>query len=240
MTSQKSILWRWGALCVLALSACTAIPPAAPAPDESASLRAVYAQLANTGGKVMTIDPTASRVRIYVFRAGPAARLGHNHVLSVPQLAGFLLAPTGEASTARFDLAFRLDQLEVDNPDHRSSVGGAFASPLTAQDIQGTRDHMLGSQGLQADRYPLVHIHALQMTGESPQWAAHIQVDMHGQTHTSWVPLAVEAAPDHLSVTGSWVLHQSDFGIKPYAILGGLIAIQDAVIVEFKLIGHAQ
>ena len=34
------------------------------------------------------------------------------------------------------------------------------------------------------------------------------------------------------------VLLQSDFGVKPLSVLGGLLSVQDAVIVEFKLSGE--
>ncbi len=199
-------------------------------------MSSVYAELAKTGGKVVTFDPQASVVRIYAFRTGRAARLGHNHVLSAPQFTGFLFIPSDREAAARFDLVFRLDQLEIDNPQHRSAVGGAFSSTLSAQEIQGTREHLLGSDGLQADRYPLVRIHSTQISGESPKFAAKVQVEMHGQTQELWVPLAVEEFRDHLSVTGSLVLRQSDFGAKPYSILGGFLAVQDEVIVEFKLV----
>jgi hypothetical protein len=31
------------------------------------------------------------------------------------------------------------------------------------------------------------------------------------------------------------VLRQSDFGIKPYTVLGGLLAVDDEVVIEFHL-----
>jgi polyisoprenoid-binding protein YceI len=52
-----------------------------------------------------------------------------------------------------------------------------------------------------------------------------------------WVPLSVEGLPDRLSVTGSLVLRQTDFGVQPYSVLGGMLAVQDEVIIEFKLLG---
>jgi hypothetical protein len=204
---------------------------------DKADLKAIYSDLGGAGGKVFTLDPNSSAVRIYAFRAGSAAKLGHNHVLAAPQFTGFFHLPPTGVSSARFDLEFRLDQLEIDNPAYRSTLGSAFSSFLPPGAIEGTREHMLGEDNLQADRFPFVRVHSLQISGEAPKFAAKIQVQMHGQKREIWVPLSVAGLPEHLSVTGSFVLRQTDFGAQPYSVLGGLIAVQDEVMIEFNLVG---
>jgi hypothetical protein len=205
--------------------------------DDGAALQAIYSELGRAEGKVFTLTPHDSVVRIYAFRAGRAARLGHNHVLSAPQFAGFFYLPSNGAASGRFDLVFRLDQLEVDNPAYRSTLGAAFASVIAPDAIESTREHLLGADGLQADQFPFVRIHSLQVSGEAPKFAAKVQVDMHGHQLQMWVPLDVEGLPDRLSVSGSFVLHQTDFGVQPYSLLGGLLSVQDEVVLDFKLIG---
>ena len=228
----------------ITLLSCTAMAPTSPAggasltqSDRQMDLKAAYAALGEAGGKVFTLDPSKSTIRIYVFRSGRAAKLGHNHVLSAPRFTGFLYLPIAGASNGRFDLEFRLDQLEIDNPKYRSALGSAFSSILTPEVINGAREHMLGNDNLQADKFPLVRVHSLQVAGESPKFAVKVQIEMHGQKREMWVPLSVEGLPDFLSVTGSLVLHQTDFGAQPYSVLGGLLAVQDEVVIEFKLFG---
>ena len=208
-----------------------------PTDDEGAHLRAVYSEMGRSGGRVFTLVPTDSSVRIYAFRAGRAARLGHNHVLSAPQFTGFFHLPTSGAANGRFDLAFRLDQLEIDNPAYRSALGAAFSTVLSPEDIEGTRDHLLGANCLQADRFPFVRIQSLQISGEAPKFAAKVQVEIHGQKREMWIALDVEGLPDRLSVSGSFVLRQTDFGVQPYSLLGGLLSVQDEVVLDFKLAG---
>ncbi len=244
MILKKIGILLLGLTAVVALLSCTATLPATPVPvmpvtraDEQGGLNAVYSELAATGGRVFTLDPKASAVRIYAFRGGTAAKVGHNHVLSAPQFTGFVHLPSSGASSARFDLEFRLDQLEIDNPAYRSKLGTAFSSLLTAAAIEGTRDHMLGEDNLQADRFPFVRVHSLLISGEAPKLAAKVQIELHGQKREIWVPLSVESSPDRLSVTGSFVLRQTDFGAQPYSVLGGLLAVQDEVLIEFELIG---
>ena len=210
-------------------------PPVAGA--ESANLQAIYSELGRTGGRVFTLVPTDSLVRIYAFRAGPAARLGHNHVLSAPQFTGFFYLPPSGAADGRFDLAFRLDQLEIDNPAYRSELGTAFSAILSPETIESTRQHLLGSNDLQAYQLPFVRIRSLQISGEAPKFAAEAQVEMHGQEREMWIPLDVVGLPDRLSVSGSFVLRQTDFGVQPYSLLAGLLSVQDEVVLEFKLTG---
>jgi hypothetical protein len=177
-------------------------------------------------------------VRIYVFRAGRAAKLAHNHVLSAPQFTGFLYLPASDVWSGRFDLEFRLDELEIDKPEYRALLGPAFASVPTPEAIQATREHMLSEDNMQADRFPFVRIHSLEIAGESPKLAVKVQVEMHGQKRDMWVPLSVEGLPDRVLVSGALVLRQTDFGAQPYSVLGGLIAVKDEVLIEFKLSGQ--
>jgi len=226
-----SVLSSCGAPSVAPLSASSQSPFAAP------NLAAEYEHLAQSGGQAIALRPKDSEVRIFAFRAGEAAKLGHNHVLSAPRFKGYFYLPGADANSARFDLEFRLDELEIDDPAIRSTFGPAFASQVTAAAVAGTREHMLGSDNLEADRYPFVRIHSLSISGEAPKFAARIAVELHGVRRQLDIPLTVDGLPKRLSVSGSFVLRQSDFGAKPYSVLGGLLSVRDEVIIEFHLVG---
>ncbi len=247
MRVKKFAMALLGVVAILNLLSCaSSLPkPSTTATPVTASgdqnLPSVYSRLAEAGGKVFTLNPKTSTVRIYVYRAGRAAQLGHNHVLSAPQFTGLAYLPsalpTAGLSNARFDLEFRLDQLEIDNPANRSILGNAFSSSLTTEAIASTRDHMLGADAFQADRFPFVRIHSLEIVGEAPKLAVKVQIDLHGQSREMWVPLNIEGLPDTLTVSGSFVLRQSDFGVSPYSVMSGLLAVRDEVVIEFKLVG---
>lgn len=241
--TRKFVVSLCSVLAAVFLPSCTPVPVASPAGETRLAqgaptdLRAEYAAMAQAEGKVFTLDPDKSVVRIYVFRGGRAARLGHNHVVSAPHFVGFYFLPASGASGGRFDLEFRLDQLAIDDSAATSGPDSAFTPKLSTAELAGVRKHMLGPDNLQADEYPLVRVHSVRIVGEAPKFAADVQVAMHGQVRELWVPLTVEGLPDHLTVTGSFVLRQTDFGVKPYAVLGGLLAVQDEVVIEFKLVG---
>ncbi len=225
-----------GCATVVAISPPAADHPVAAA-DAAGELRAQYAALQAAGGQVYALDPATSRVRLFAFRAGRAARLGHNHVLSAPRFAGYVHVPDGNAALGRFDLLFELEELALDEPSARSGLGPAFASALSPDEVARTREHLLGEQGLQAAQHPRVRIHSLQVKGEPPLLAVQAEVELHGVRRPLWLPVAVEGLPQRLQASGSFVLRQSDFGVTPYETLGGLLAVADEVVVDFRLAG---
>jgi hypothetical protein len=245
MNSEKPLCVLLGlAACVFILSCSTAPVRNAAFEDtnrrneERTDLKASYAQLRGAGEKVFALDPERSEVRIYAFRGVRSAKAGHNHLLSAPEFVGYFHLPHEGTSKAGFDLEFRLDQLELDNPAYRSRLGGAFASELTKDDIDSTRAHMLGSEDLQADQFPFVRIHSLQIVGEPPKFAAKVRVELHGRNREMWIPLNVAGLPLQLAVSGSFVLLQTDFDLRPFSVMGGLLTIEDEVLVEFRLVGN--
>ena len=201
-------------------------------------LDARYAALrGRQAGVVYRLEPARSELHIHAFRAGSARQFGHNHVLSASRFAGYAYVAEAGTPGSRFDLALRLDELELDLAGQRSALGGSFATPLSPGQVQATRENMLGPYGLQAEQFPWVRITSLQIQGEAPKYAAQLEVELHGQRRQLWVPLTVQATPATLQVQGAVVLLQTDFGIKPYTVLGGLLAVQDTLVVEFTLRG---
>jgi hypothetical protein len=205
---------------------------------QASELATRYAALSTSGGTLMAVDPLQSQIRIYAFRAGKAARFGHNHVLSVSGMEGFLYLPEAGMVSAQFELAFRLDQMDVDKPELREAAGGSFGGALADSARSGTRDNMLGEFGLQAGRFPWVRIRSLEIAGETPKFAVRVAIELHGQTQEQWVPLQVNGLPGSVTVQGSAVLRQTDFGIQPFSVLGGLLSVQDPMVVEFLLEAH--
>lgn len=215
----------------LVLSGCAApvaqAPPAQPAPWEALQPQ--------SSEQTLRFDKPASRLRAYVFRAGAAARLGHNHVLNASDFEGQVLLGEAGLSSARLQLDLRLDRLQLDEPALRAELGGAFAKPLDAEAIAGTRANMLGERGLQAAVHPLLRLRSLKLVGEAPRLAALVEIELHGQRRQQWLALRVEEQGQRLLVSGALVLRQTEFGLQPFSLLGGLLAVADEIVVEFEL-----
>ena len=216
---------------VLALAACASQLPQQDAPT------ALWEPLQRQAGELpLGIDKPASKLRAYVFRAGAVARLGHNHVLSASEFDAQALLGEAGLGSARLQMHLRLDQLQLDDPSLRAELGGAFAKPLDAEAIQGTRANMLGERGLQAASHPFLRLRSLKLVGEAPRLAALVEIELHGQRRQQWLALRVDDQGQRLIVSGSLVLRQTDYGLQPFSLLGGLLAVADEIVVEFELV----
>lgn len=218
---------------VLLLVACQSNAPRVAAEPALPAAAAGYQPAPADQGVVYQMQPGQSQTTIYVYRAGRAARFGHNHLLTVPQLEGWVWIPDDRLNAARFSLRFRLDQLQVDDAALRAATGGGFATPRSAGDVAGTRSNMLKS--LDADRYPWVVLNAVAISGEWPLAVADVAVTLHGVTQIRRVVLRIEHDARTLQASGRFAVRQSDFRITPFAILGGALAVADTVAIDFTI-----
>ncbi|MDP9141362.1 MAG: YceI family protein [Pseudomonadota bacterium] len=224
---------------LLALGACQSpAPKVADTASTSAStvdLTSDYMARLTAGAAVYQVDAAISDLRIYVFRGGKAAKLGHNHVLSAPRFEGYVSVPSEAVADAAFDLQFRFDELQIDDPALREQTGGNFAGARSEADIAGTTKNMLGPSVLNASERPFVRIRSLSIAGDWPMLVSIVAIDMHDATREREVLLQVERDDQQLRARGELVLRQTEFGVTPLSILGGVIAVQDPVAIRFDL-----
>ncbi len=200
--------------------------------------RTLFQTDADAGQTLLQIDAAASTLSIHVFRAGRAAKLGHNHVLNAPKLKGLVRMPMGELDlgSAGFEVALRLDELQLDAPAARAALGAGWASSLAPEMIAATRANMLGAAGLQADIYPLLRLRSLALKGAYPKLAALVEVELHGQRQQQWLALHATLEGGTARARGAMVLRQSDYGLTPFSVAGGLLSVQDELLIEFDLL----
>ena len=58
---------------------------------------------------------------------------------------------------------------------------------------------------------------------------------LHGVTKAFTVPVRLEVHGDTLSATGKMVVKQTDFGIEPTSAAGGLVRVEDEVVLTFRI-----
>lgn len=212
---------------LLLLTACgqPLAPQAPPLPGPVVSVDA-YRSAAMSGAAVYAIDPGASLLAVTVRRGGLMARLGHDHVVASHALTGHVAPGMGRA-----DLSFRLDQLTVDEPQLLRDAG--IATSPSPEAVEGTRKNMLGPV-LDAERYPVVTLHAeLPADGQ-----LRVDVTLHGVTRRLQLPAAVRVDAAQVTASGTARLKQTDFGITPFAVGAGLLAVQDELAVSFNIVAR--
>jgi hypothetical protein len=216
--------WRFLLGATLLAAGCAQVPPSAPprpgAPDLDASY---YRDAAERGAKVYRVEPGDSLVVVRVYRGGRLPKLGHDHVVSSREPRGFIDADKGRA-----DLYVSVESLAVDDPAQRAAAG--FESTPSESDIAGTRSNML-EKVLEAERFPFVvlRVRALE------QDAVQAELSLHGVTRALRFPAKIAVGAERIEVSGSFAINQTDFGIAPFSVFGGALAVQDRIDLSFAI-----
>jgi len=212
---------------VLLVAGCAQVPPSAPpapspagGPDLDA---AYYRDAAARGARIYRIEAGDSLVVVRVYRGGRLAKLGHDHVVSSREPRGFIDADRGRA-----DLSVAVETLVVDDRAQRAAAG--FDSTPSESDIAGTRSNML-EKVLEVDRFPFVVLRVRAVE----QGTLQGELALHGVTRQLRVPAKIDAGAERLEVSGSFAINQTDFGIEPFSVLGGAIAVQDRLDLSFTI-----
>lgn len=202
-------------------------PPPAPANAEARSPRdaARYA-----------VDAQASEVRLLLYREGPLARFGHNHVV-VGHVQGTIHAGDTAAASG-FRLEIPVESFVVDPPEARAEEGEQFAAEVPEPARRDTRENMLGSRMLDAAAHPLIRIDSLSLVG--PDWAPTViaRVTVRGIARDLRFDASVFRQDDVLTAAASFWIAQSELGIVPLATPDGGLRVRDALFVRLRIIAR--
>ncbi len=180
------------------------------------------------------IDADRSTIALRVYRAGRLAKLGHNHVITSANESGHAWT-NGTPATSGFEIRMAVADLVVDDPAARAAAGSDFPGELSEAARDGTRANMLRAEVLDGERYPEIMVRAGSLSGTWDQPTVAASVTLKGQTRTIDLPLAIVRTDDAIVARGSFSVLQSDFGITPFSIGGGAIAVADAVDISFEI-----
>jgi hypothetical protein len=223
-----------GAILLAGLSACVTrqqvAPPVAPL---------VPSPLA---GRPFDVVAGESQLIVLVYRAGPLAALGHNHLISCRCLTGTIYVPR-DPTRASLDLRFAVGQLTVDDPGLRAAEHSADFPPDVAQSArQGTRHNMLGAALLNAAKFPDIALRSAGLRpspdGKRADMVAQVLVQIEGEWHSVAVPLHYRIRNDGIVVTGAFPLKQTDLGLTPFSALGGGLQVSDGMNIRLRLVAR--
>jgi len=181
-----------------------------------------------------TVDAAHSVVTIRVYRAGPLARFGHNHVISSSIETGHVWT-NGEPAGSGFDVRVPVAGLVVDDPAARAGAGADFAGDVPNDAREGTRRNLLRPEVLDAQRYPEIVVRARSLGGSWRQPVVRASISIRDHTQVVEVPLVIERTPGSLRARGSFHVRQTDFGMTPFSVAGGAIQVADEVEVMFDV-----
>jgi polyisoprenoid-binding protein YceI len=218
---------------VLLLAGCQTAPtkPGSSAPSGTLNTRPA------SGSVHYTVDAAHSEVEFLVYKAGAFAAFAHDHTVEARAFTGDVyLAPAFKDSI--FSVKLPVKKFEVDRPEARATAGADFASKPSPGDIQGTTEHMLGKDSLDAGRYPDVTIQSVSLSGEEAKAEMTVRITLHGTARDLKVPVVVSQDGDELSAGGDFELRQTEFGLTPFSAAGGALQVADTLKVHFKILAR--
>jgi len=193
---------------------------------------------APAAGTVYRIDPAQSELRVLVYRAGPMAGFGHNHVIANRMLVG-QIDFAGTASASSFSIAIPVAGFVVDEEELRRQEGADFPGEIPADAKEGTLHNMLSAALLDASQYPVITVRGANITGTNDALTATLTVSVAGHESTLVAPFTLEAAAGRLSVAGTLELRQSTLGLAPFSVMMGALQVRDDMRLRFKIVAIA-
>jgi polyisoprenoid-binding protein YceI len=163
------------------------------------------------------IDIAHSTIRIHVGKAGIFSAAGHEHWVTAPIADGRL----EEASPSRISFRVEARQLKVEEDKSLSAEKQA--------EVQRT----MQTQVLESERYPEISFHStsIEQTG-TDTWEVRGDLTLHGQTR----PVMTRVRKQPSAYTGRCQLKQTDFGIHPVRVGGGMVKVKDELDIEFSIV----
>ena len=223
--------WLAGLL-LLGLGACrTSPPPTPPAvppamPDQQPDIP--------VDARQYRVVPEESLLQILVYRGGPMARLGHNHVIASHHLEG-VVHFTEDVARTSFDIRLPVNELAVDEPAMREGAGPDFPRGVPQSARDGTRRNLLSAALLDGSNYPEIRLRSTDVRLGADPLDVGVEIVLKGEARQVRVPVRLESRPGALIARGEFALKQSELGLTPFTVAMGTLVVLDEMRVRFEI-----
>jgi polyisoprenoid-binding protein YceI len=166
------------------------------------------------------IDTERSTITIHVGKAGLLSAAGHEHWVNAPIASGSI-REAGEPQ-----VRFKVESAKMTvKPDPKVDA-------KTQAQIQKDMEEMT----LETGKYAEISFQSsrVEASGEG-QWKVQGNLSLHGATK----PVSVTVKRNGDAYTGHAELKQTDFGIKPVSVGGGMVKIKNEIEIDFQIYPRA-
>jgi hypothetical protein len=216
------------------LTACARAPVAPPGETPISLPSECMAPAGPVDGQLLAIDPNRSELRLFVYRGGQLARLGHNHIIASRDLRGYAIV-TKPLAGSRFVLCVPVERLVVDDPKLRAEAGSDFATEVSESAVAGTRRNMLSETQLDGVHYPFIIVLGHVVNQAPPQVTLEVTLRVRGAVYTTRVATRFEQRGQGVSASGDLQLRQTALGIQPYTAVFGALVVRDEITAQFRV-----
>jgi polyisoprenoid-binding protein YceI len=164
-----------------------------------------------------TIDTEHSTLRIHVGKAGLFSAAGHEHWVTAPLASGGL----NDSDSPR--VVFTVDARKL------TLVQDNKLSAEQQAEVQRT----MQAKVLQSDVYPLITFHSTKIEkAGAHNWIVSGELTLHGQSR----PIQAEVQDSAEGYKGHSKLKQTDFGIDPVSVAGGVVKVKNELEIQFMIV----
>jgi polyisoprenoid-binding protein YceI len=181
-----------------------------------AALLAAIPLSAQDKSQERVLDTQRSSITIFVGKSGLLSAAAHDHTISAPIFSGTVR----ESTAPRIEFTIETAKMTV-KPDSR----------IDPKDQAAIQMHM-EEMTLETKKYPEIAFRSSHIERIADgQWKVDGDLSLHGVTK----PVSLNVKQSGNSWTTHTVLKQTDFGIKPLSIGGGMIKVKNEVEIGFQI-----
>ena len=176
----------------------------------------LFAALTAASAQDKTIDVDASTITIHVGKAGLFSAAGHEHWVNAPISAGTF----SDSDPLRVEFKVDAQRMAV-KPDPKVDAA-------TQAQIQKDMQEMT----LESRKYPEITFRSSRVEPQGQGlWKVEGLLTLHGVTKS----VAVTVQQTAETYAGHAIIRQTDFGIKPITVGGGLVKVKNEVELDFQI-----
>jgi polyisoprenoid-binding protein YceI len=181
---------------------------------------ALLAAAASLGAQDKPIDAKRSSITIHVGKAGMFSAAGHEHWVEAPISSGVL----NESSAPRVEFKVETAKMTVRR------------DPKVNDKDQAQIQKDMETMTLDTAKYPEIAFRSsrIEKLGEG-QWKVEGTLSLHGAIK----PVSLIVKRNGEAYAGHVVIKQTDFGIKPVSVGGGMVKVKNEVDIEFQIFARA-
>ncbi len=228
---SRKVRWALPGLCAAALGALSACqtPPATPPAPAAAPVRAP------AGSLRYQVDGARSQVLVLVGKEGSAAALGHTHVMSIRGLAGDVWWAPDPAQSV-LELRFPVSAIDIDDPVLKKAQSPDYQDEVTPAGIEGTREHMLAFELLDAADFPAISLRATGLVRDGQGWRLTVAITVRDHTASIETPVTLQQSADEIVASGEFTVTHQQLGLTVHSALLGAMRVAEALPIRFSVV----
>jgi polyisoprenoid-binding protein YceI len=181
------------------------------------SLATAIAIIAGPNQQETAIDIQRSSLTVHVGKAGLLSAAAHEHWVNAPITSGSV-----DDSSATPGIRFTVDARWL------SVKPGKGVSDKDQAEVQSN----MQSKVLESSPYPQIVFHSTQVRQTSDHvWRVSGDLTLHGATR----PVVFDVTRENDSYVGMVRIKQTEFGIQPIKIGGGVVKVKDELEINFHI-----